>query len=75
MATFEIIPESRHRTASLTRRGAAAAGAGIVLLAASMFTYAPLPLILLISLGGLLILAGCLTGLAIALFSPFRGES
>jgi hypothetical protein len=75
VARFELIPESRHRTASLTRRGAVTAAAGIVLLSASMFTDAPLPLLILVSLGGLLVLAGCLTGAAVALFSPFRGET
>jgi hypothetical protein len=74
MRSFEMLPDSRHRTASLTRRGAISVVAGIVVLSASMFAAAPLPLLLLVSLGGILILAGCITGVTIALFSPFRGE-
>jgi hypothetical protein len=74
MAAFELIPASHHRTASLTRRGAGAGIAGVALLTMSLFTNAPLLLLILVSFGGMLVLAGALAGAVVAIFGPFRGE-
>jgi hypothetical protein len=74
VAALEVIPRGRHVTASLTRRGAAAAIVGIVVLSMVLFTNAPLPILALVTLGGLSVLAGAITGVVIALLSPFRRE-
>ncbi|MBN1631347.1 MAG: hypothetical protein JW990_16410 [Thermoleophilia bacterium] len=74
MSALEIIPKGRHATASITRRGALAGIGGTVVLSLSMFTDAPMPMLALVSVGGLLILVSCLAGAVVALFSPFREE-
>lgn len=60
MTAFRLIPRGSGAGAILVRRSAILEVAGIVLLTAALFTDAPIPLLVCVSLGTLMMLAGFL---------------
>lgn len=60
MTAFRLVPRGPAAGAVLIRRSAVLVVAGMVLLTAALFTDAPLPLLICVSLGTLMMLCGFL---------------
>jgi hypothetical protein len=60
LKVFRLIPRGPESEAILIRRSAILEAAGMVLLTAALFTDAPLPLLVCVSLGTLMMLGGFL---------------